>query len=348
MLRFHVHVGFVLALVGAACGKDSTRPSQNGGAGGGTSGGSGSSGVAGTGAGGAAGTSGVAGTTNGAAGAPDAGVSCPPPSPRDAGTPSDARYGGFVLECPASPPSGCCSDESLSCAYPTKSCVCSRGAWSCMDCPATRPPDGAPTPDDRRIWMRCKYDDVTCSYPAGMLFGTNVVYMSTSWVCGVCPPDKPATGEACGNTGFECGYGAETCHCGGTTGWRCAAPLCDAKVSASNSGVCLGPGHFTCRYPDVDQNCVCGTAIDTRRCSCPTTRPADGSSCVALPGQDGAVGGCMYGDIKCTCVGGTTWSCPVPACPTAQPAPGSSCATRLSCSYGQAICACDGASWACS
>jgi hypothetical protein len=343
MHRFLVHVGFFLALVGAACGKDSARSNRNGGAGGatggaggangGTSGTAGTSGVAGA-------TGGVAGTTGGAAGASDA-------SPRDAGTPSDAPFGGFVLECPASPPSGSCSDESLSCAYPTKSCVCSRGTWSCRDCPATRPSDGAPTPDDRRMWMRCKYDNVTCSYPTGMVFGASVEYRITSWACGVCPPDKPGTGEACGNTAFECSYGAETCHCGGTTGWRCAAPLCDAKASASNSSVCLGPGHFTCRYPEVDQNCVCGTAIDTRRCSCPATRPADGASCVALAGQDDAVGGCMYGDIKCSCVG-TRWSCPVPVCPTAQPAPGSSCATHLSCSYGQAICACDGASWSCS
>ena len=363
MRQSRLVVAFLLALPGpwAACGSSGggvgatagSGPGGNAGtAAAGTSGGAGSGGVAGTQASGAAGTEtcaaadgGAAGTdsggTGGAATGGDGGVA------GRGGTGGGAIITGVLIDCPASPPSGCCSVENLSCAYPTQSCVCGNGAWKCYACPATRPAtpsEGVETLTDLRLWMTCQYGNVTCSYPTTS--DPFDVYRADQWGCGVCPGTRPDDGTACGNTAFECRYGADTCQCGGTAGWKCASPSCQTRSSSSTGqGACVSPGHFTCSYPALDQVCACGTIRDSRRCTCPATRPT--GPCMAYGGHDGMLTNCMYGDTKCSC-DGSSWQCIDPICPTAMPASGSSCTMQLSCSYGATFCACDGATWSCS
>ena len=333
-------VAILLSLGLAACG--------GGGAGqpvgtGGTTGGAGT---------GDPGTGGVAGTqTSGGTGGAAA-ADCPAAGGAAGTDSAGGTSGGVLVECPSSPPSGCCSVENLSCAYPTESCVCDGRSWKCYACPATRPTtssQGTETLTDPRLWMTCQYGDVTCSYPSNLSSGSNVsIYGRNEWTCGVCPASRPSNGAACGNTTFECRYGTDTCHCGGGEGWKCATPSCDTKAGAFNSGylACVAPGHFTCQYPALDQICTCGTQSDDRRCTCPASRPANGSLCLSYAGHDGTLRDCMYGDAKCSC--GGTWQCTDPICPTAMPAPGSSCSMQLSCAYGAMFCACDGATWSCS
>jgi hypothetical protein len=251
-----------------------------------------------------------------------------------------------LVACPPSPPTGCCSTEILSCAYPTKSCVCDKGTWSCLDCPATQPQgsDPQPIPTDIRLAFECRYGDVTCSWPTNSL----KQYDSSVWRCGVCPTDRPTTGAVCGNTGFECRYGGDSCQCDAKSGtWQCATPTCDTQPNYLGSGACVTPGHFTCQYTDLGQSCVCGALTNVRRCTCPVALPTDGTVCLAVTDIGGKRSDCTYGDVTCTC--DIKWHCatPTPICPTPQPTAGSACSTQVSCSYPTAICACDGATWSC-
>jgi hypothetical protein len=288
-----------------------------------------------------------------ASGAGGTATNCPGPGARGgaAGTEAGGTSGGVLVDCPSSPPSGCCSIENLSCAYPTESCVCDGRAWKCYACPATRPTspsEGVETLTDLRLWMTCQYGDVTCSYPTARYGSIYDPYGANQWSCGVCPASQPDDGTACGNTTFECRYGVDTCLCGGSAGWKCATPSCQTRAGTLNNGdhACAAPGHFTCQFPALDQVCACGVVSDARRCTCPAARPANGSLCMAYSGHDGTLSDCMYGDAKCRCAG--TWQCTDPICPTAMPASGSTCSMQLSCSYGALICACNGAAWSCS
>ena len=260
-----------------------------------------------------------------------------------AGTGSGGNIGGILAVCPDAAPTGCCSVEYQVCTYPTETCVCDGGAWTCLACPATQP---AGYYDDERLSWSCRYGNVTCSYPAPSVLHT----YSTDWGCGVCPPGEPTTGVACGNVAFECRYGADTCRCLSGS-WTCATASCVQRYGAGGGeGVCVGPGHFTCQFPAFDQNCVCGTINDGRRCSCPASRPASGQTCLAYAGTMGLANGCTYGDVTCQCVGGNSqWTCSsnVPICPTAMPATGAACSGFLNCSYGSTLCVCDGTSWSC-
>jgi hypothetical protein len=291
--------------------------------------GAGAGGGAGAGAGGGAGAGAGGGAGAGAGGAPSVGAGGSP---------------GILAVCPDSPPSGCCPIENQVCAYSTQSCVCDRGAWTCLGCPATQPTGYF---DDERLSFTCRYGNVTCSYPAPNPYHA----YSPDWGCGVCPPGEPAEGEACGNVAFECRYGADTCGCVSGS-WTCAAATCVPRPGAvGGERVCVGPGHYTCQFPDFDQNCVCGTINDGRRCSCPVTRPVAGQPCLLYAGTMGLANGCTYGDMTCQCVGTYgQWVCNsnVPVCPTAIPATGAACAGFLNCAYGSTLCVCDGTSWSCS
>jgi hypothetical protein len=259
--------------------------------------------------------------------------------------------GGVVatlVDCPNAVPSGACSVENLVCAYPTQSCVCDSGAWTCIACPASQPTNftDADTTilSEHRLSMACQYGAVTCSYPHSM--SSSNPYDGSQWGCGVCPSAHPANSVSCGNTSFECRYGADACLCDATTGtWKCASPVCDPP--GPNLGTCGVLGHFTCQYPDLDQTCVCGTIRNTRRCSCPHTQPAQGSACMSYSSSHGSLTDCTYGDAQCHCNGAAGWQCTTPQCPTAQPTPGAACTTQLTCSYGSALCACDGTGWSC-
>jgi hypothetical protein len=288
--------------------------------------------TAGRGCGGAAGDSSGSGGMAGAGGA--GGVS--------GGTTGAAGGGpivGTVAGCPASPPSGCCTVESLVCPYPNQGCICDHGQWKCTACPATR--GQCPPLADYRMWVYCQYGNVTCFCASSS--------GSAESGCGVCLATRPADGSACGNTYFECRYGDDTCACNGRSdgNWRCTTPSC------SQQPVCNG-GRYTCAYAETGQTCACGTVDPNAVCSCPAAAPTDGSPCVLGP-ANGTPGVCSYGGMTCTCnwagqaaSDGTVWRCKTSPCPTAMPTSGSACSSQLSCAYANVLCACDGATWSCS
>ena len=270
------------------------------------------------------------------------------------GTPGTSAIGGssggLLVTCPSGPPSGACTVDGLSCAYPTGSCLCDGGTWRCLACPQARPENASGFSldgelYDARLFFGCSYGNITCSSPSGFFSGE---FMSTAWACGACPATRPTAGNACGNTTFECQYGDETCRCSSQT-WSCTTPACaDDPVGdtlrAPNYGCDGTPSHYTCRYPAFDQNCVCGGMLG-RRCACPSSLPLDGSACL---GQ--VRGSCQYGEVTCGCTNGR-WGCavnPPPVCPAAQPTPGVGCTGQLSCAYGNTFCSCDGTTWSCS
>jgi hypothetical protein len=199
---------------------------------------------------------------------------------------------------------------------------------------------------DRRMFFSCGYGNVTCGVPGLFDVGFQE-YRSNFWACGVCPASRPTTGSGCGNTVFECQYGADSCRC--STQWSCITPMCEANPlsNPASYGCNQQPGHYSCRYPAFDQTCVCG-AILGRRCSCPATPPTNGSRCLGF-----VQGACKYaGDLNCTCLN-TQWMCsvvpppPPPDCPANQPTVGTACSGQLSCAYGTGFCSCDGATWSC-
>ena len=329
---------------GGAGGTAGSPPLGRGGTGGIAAGGrGGAGGAAGTGAGGDSATAGSGAGEMAGAGGSAAANAAGAGGGGAAGTGSGGTSGGVLVACPTSPPSGACAIEYLTCAYPTGTSVCSNGVWTWFACPATRPTSttGAVPLPDPRLWMTCQYENVTCSYPRWDQYG----YGGPGWGCGVCPAGRPTDGTACGNTVFECRYGIDTCACGTSGGWKCLAASCEPDRRAGME-VCVAPGHFTCQFPALDQTCVCGTASDARRCTCPAARPAQGSSCKAYTGKAGIHGSCPYGDATCSCAG-SQWQCVDPVCPTAIPPTGARCSTQVSCSYGASFCACDGATWSC-
>ena len=321
---------------------------------------SGHGGHAGTGAtGGMAGTTGAAGAdAGGSSGAAGAGIGgdgtgAGGTAGGAAGSGAAGTAGGILLACPSSRPNGACTIDGLSCAYPTGSCLCVGGAWSCIACPPARPENGAvfSASGDLRMFFSCAYGSVTCSSPSGFShLGGNYAYWSNAWACGVCPATHPTSGTTCGNTDFECRYGDDTCQCAYSS-WSCVTATCESDPAPNLSAKeCNGTiGHYTCSYPSSDQTCVCGGAGE-RRCSCPATPLANGSPCVGF-----VSGTCTYGDMVCSCFGmnpaPSVWNCtvpPPPVCPATQPTSGASCSMKLdSCAYGNNFCSCDGAKWTC-
>ena len=305
--------------------------------------GDGGSGAAGTGAAGTTGTGGRAtagagGDQGGRGNAAGAGVAggrggTSAGGGAGTGTGGTAVVGiGTLIDCPASPPSGACSVNFMSCAYPGTSCDCNSGTWSCTGCPATA--------QATTSGALCSYGNVTCSM----------------WGCGVCPDTHPTAGAACGNTTFKCLYGEDVCFCGGNLdGWKCAALSCpehptnadNRRINCNTFTLSNGNGvslEHACRYEIEGQSCACndGSGFGTFICSCPATLPAEGSACVG-------VGPCTFGGATCNCSDGQ-WRCGG-ACPASKPAIGTACSGQLSCSYpgsaGTDICACDGVTWSC-
>ena len=255
-----------------------------------------------------------------------------------AGAP-DGGWGGAValVACPASMPEGACSTERLSCTYPTGSCWCDQGNWSCIACPGAQPAADQ-IPCDIEVSMACRYGAVTCSCPSPTGAGPG---------CGVCPTTRPTAGALCGNTTFECRYDADTCACAADGRWQCATPACPVPPGPFSSVNCVTPGRFTCQYPKEKQFCSCDPFnYNSPVCSCPSAHPEEGSACV-VPGRWFDLGSpsCTYGGSSCTCTD-AAWHC-TESCPLTAPTAGSSCGSSLSCSYPAAICGCDGTTWTC-
>ena len=308
------------------------------GAGGTVGGGTGPGGVGGGGAsGGRAGGGGGVGGTGGAGGVGRGGAS--PVGAAGSGSGGVGSGGisagvGAVVACPASSPSGACSDELLSCPYPTETCVCTKGTWACTACPPAQPPAGST--------IVCSTSSSSCHYAlsTGELSASGTLICSCVG-CGVCPADHPAPGDPCGNTQFQCPYGNDLCRCSGASGWSCTTATCPTFLS---SGLCGGISPATtCRYPALDQSCTCSQSGQLSTCTCPASAPAEGSACLA--------GTCSYGQQTCSCVRGESggaWHC-ASACPTQKPISGQTCNTQLSCMYaGSTYCSCNAGNWDCS
>lgn len=325
---------------------DDAGPGSAGASGGSGSGAAGTGGAGTTGTGGraSAGAGGDQGGRGNAAGAAVAGGRGGSSAGGGAGTAAGGGAGtgsggtavvgiGTLIDCPASPPSGACSVNFMNCAYPTTSCRCSSGTWSCQSCPSS--------PEATNIGSACAYGNVTCS-----TFG-----------CGICPDAHPTAGAACGNTTFKCLYGEDVCFCGGNLdGWKCAALSCpehptnadNRRINCATFTLSSGTGvsfDHACRYETEGQSCACndGSGFGTFMCSCPATLPAEGSACVG-------VGPCNFGGATCNCSDGA-WRCGG-ACPASKPALGTACSGQLSCSYPGAngatdFCSCDGVTWSC-
>ena len=314
---------------GGAGGASGTGIGGGGMAGGGVAG----SGVAGTGAGG---NGGGAGGGTGGAGEGGAG-----------GGAGDTGAGGIVgpvlSTCPSVEPSGACPVEGVSCPFPTKTCVCKNGAWTCIDCPLAQTLNGGPACPGHAICRYATGGELAADGPVTCSCGTPP---ASAWGCGICPPDRPTAGAICGSTRFTCAYGAELCSCDGANGWSCLTPACPPETSlpVTNCGPQV-PG-FVCSWSTADQSCVCPSGALARVCTCPAAQPLEGGACLGTQGPCAYVGG-----WNCTCSGrqGTagTWHCS-PVCPGAPPLNGP-CTEPLICSYENSIrCTCDGTAWSCS
>ena len=129
----------------------------------------------------------------------------------------------YRVPCPAAPPTGACSVEWLTCAYPDQTCACDGSAWHCLDCPSVRPTASTTCPTAissaladggtgplTKVPLNCNYGSSTCSCD---------VWAGT-WGCGVCPASAPSTNTSCGNSSFSCFYADRTCLCSGGL-WGC-------------------------------------------------------------------------------------------------------------------------------
>jgi hypothetical protein len=264
---------------------------------------------------------------------PDAGPMNPTP---DAGSHSDA--GGTLILCPASAPTGSCSIDGQTCGYPTETCICASGTWTCTGCPSTQPAGGTicsvgdgPDAGARDLPFNCGYGPVTCSCAAHIPIDT-----APTWSCGVCPATQPSSGASCGNSSFDCSYTHANCSCVDGA-WSCVELACPQPYFST---VISCQGLYTCDFPAAGQICGCGSGGRSQlACSCPIALPAEGQQC--LP-----AGTCGYGDQSCSCgVGG--WHC-APVCPSSKPSDGAVCSSTLSCAYDPALCYCAGGAWHCS
>ena len=255
----------------------------------------------------------------------------------DAGNDAPGPVTGIFASCPSAAPSGACAINDQVCEYATQSCVCSGGTWACDSCPAAQPPVGTGCPigdggaeqfGGRNPSLSCLYGSVNCSCESGTSLG--------QWSCGVCPTSRPAEGGACGNSGFRCSFGDDTCRCIGNR-WSCNTPTCPS-VHQSQPSSCAGSA-AACVFPALNQTCVCAGGDLSWACSCPVSLPVDGQSCVSFLSA-----ACLYGERSCTCDG--TWHCQ-DACPAAAPVAGAVCHSPLSCSYGSNLCYCAGDIWHC-
>jgi hypothetical protein len=211
---------------------------------------------------------------------------------RDSGSP--VGDSGNPVGCPASAPSGSCTQEGLSCGYHCLGCTCTQGVWSCPGlgcaggynaCPATPPAEGSPCLTDGC----CTNDYTPCWY--GGVGGQNVRADCTAdaWhlTSGVSAPD--AGGPKCGTPGcpslppFTSG-----------TGGSCTGSLtCDYGIDGSCS---CGGGAWTCS----------GASLDP----CPQSPPAAGAVCTyaSEPTLGATYSNCAYGDRVCSCTAGG-WVC---------------------------------------
>jgi hypothetical protein len=240
---------------------------------------------------------------------------------------SGAGHAGQLLACPGDAPSGSCPAEGMTCEYPTQSCQCIGGDWSCIACPAAQPDA---TTSLCPLLVGTSIVPLACTY--GALTCTCVDELGPpKWRCGACPASAPAQGAACGNSSFSCAYADQSCTCSGGT-WMCSPTTCPPLNLFGGS--CTGV--YTCAYPDQDQICSCNGPLEMQ-CSCPANLPPNGGAC--------APASCRYGDQICDCQS-SGWMC-MAACPTDHPTAGSACSTDLSCTYSDGVCYCSGGTWHC-
>ncbi len=202
--------------------------------------------------------------------------------------------GGNPIGCPASPPSGSCTQETLSCGYHCLGCTCTQGQWYCPGlgcaggynaCPATLPTEGSFCTSDGC----CTNDFTPCWY--GGVGGENVRAECTS---GAWHLTSPASAPDAGGPG-------------------CGTPGCPSvpPFNSGTSGTCTGS--LTCDY-GIDGSCSCNggawTCTGSGLSPCPSSPPNSGAACVypSEPVLGAPYSRCAYGDRVCGCTA-EGWAC---------------------------------------
>lgn len=124
----------------------------------------------------------------------------------------------------------------------------------------------------------------------------------------MCPMTEPSAGETCMAAGGNCMFGTRICDC----------------ITPGDTWACWDPSE------------------------CPTSVPAEQSSCPVVGMTCRVAGSTMGpGGNNCSCTA-TGWDCGNQYCPPAEPAAGGQCeGARGSCMYGARICDCTSMAWSC-
>jgi hypothetical protein len=221
-------------------------------------------------------------------------MSCPADAGHAPTTDSGNPDSGNPVGCPASAPSGSCTQEGLRCGYHCLGCTCIQGQWSCPGlgcaggynaCPQAPPAEGSGCTTDGC----CTNDYTPCWY--GGVGGQNVRADCTSdaWHL-TSPASAPDAG-----------------------GPKCGTPGCPSvpPFTSGSGGTCTGS--LTCNY-GIDGSCSCGGGTWTCTGSglepCPPSPPDAGTVCIyaSEPVLGATYSNCAYGDRVCSCTAGG-WVC---------------------------------------
>lgn len=119
------------------------------------------------------------------------------------------------FDCPATEPTGACTDGAQICQYGATTCECNgfqNPMWACYMCPATDPGDG--TSCMGQNGATCAYGDTTCEC---------VGFGNPQWACSTCPDAAPNGGDMCTDPGAFCSYMGTNCFCSfqQPNAWQC-------------------------------------------------------------------------------------------------------------------------------
>jgi hypothetical protein len=276
--------------------------------------------------------------------------------------------------CPPSLPSTGtgCSNEGLSCTYPTTCgsayAGCKGGVWyastpTCPPppmCPISEPAPG--TPCDPALGKSCSWSNACGSVDYGSCDPTTARWQIAATCSGGCPATEPTAGSTCASTA-TCNYvnscgGTDTARC---TGGRwlfsigpCTTPSCPLAVPLL--GDACGTVGQACYWSCDKAYCSSTGWIPTNNTcgGCPGVEPANGSTCAPSGLSCGWANKCGGSDLG-TCNSGrwsiTGGTCSVPYCPATRPSVGSTCTSGgLGCEYGNGCggidwYVCNGSSW---
>jgi hypothetical protein len=168
-----------------------------------------------------------------------------------------------------------------------------------------------------------------------------------SLACGDDPAsnEDPVTTTGSGGAVAGGGRGAGTSGNGAAAGrgtgfW--GGQMCP-MTEAEATGACT-PARGTCMFGT--RVCDCSAETNMWACwapeECPTSLPAERSTCSVVGMSCGLMGGA---DCDCTAAG---WDCGRQYCPPEEPAAGGECERAQGvCTYGERTCDCEGTAWVC-